>query len=125
METTARQQAGSQAENLALDYLQRQKLALVTRNFHVRGGELDLVMLDDATLVFIEVRQRAARGLVSAAESVDGGKQRRLIHAAQCFLASHPQHARRPCRFDVVAIAHNLGERRLEWRKNAFEASAY
>jgi len=122
---TPRQRAGQSAEQAALEHLQRHKLRLVARNFNVRGGELDLVMLDGATLVFVEVRLRSAGGLVGAVESVSVTKQRRLIHAAQCFLAAHAEHAARPCRFDVVGIQHANTVQTLEWQKNAFESHGY
>ncbi len=122
---TRRQIAGQSAEQAALDYLARHKLRLVARNFNVRGGELDLVMLDGATLVFVEVRLRSVGGLVGALESVSITKQRRLIHAAQCFLAAHTEHASRPCRFDVVGIQSGPTTHTLEWQKNAFESHAY
>ncbi|OYY73256.1 MAG: YraN family protein [Gammaproteobacteria bacterium 28-57-27] len=124
---TGQQISGQAAEQAALEHIQRHKLRLVTRNFNVRGGELDLVMLDGATLVFVEVRLRNRSGLVSAVESVSLTKQRRLIHAAQCFLAAHPEHAARPCRFDVIGIQHSIGmsTQTLEWQKNAFEANSY
>ena len=122
---TSRQIAGQAAEDAALEHLKRHKLRLVARNFNVRGGELDLIMLDGATLVFVEVRLRNSSGLVSALESVNLSKQRRLIHAAQCFLATHPEHAARACRFDVMGIQHTHGAYTLEWQKNAFEGYAY
>ena len=122
---TGQQISGQAAEQAALEHIQRHKLRLVRRNFNVRGGELDLVMLDGATLVFVEVRLRSSSGLVSAVESVSLTKQRRLIHAAQCFLAAHPEHAARPCRFDVIGIQHGDGKSTLEWQKNAFEAHSY
>jgi len=122
---TARQQTGHAAEQTALEYLQRHKLRLLTRNFNVPGGELDLVMLDHATLVFVEVRARSSGGLVGAVESVSRTKQRRLIHAAQYFLAAHPEHAARPCRFDVIGIQPSASAPTLEWHKNAFESHAY
>lgn len=116
--------AGEDGERLALEHLQRHGLRLVARNVHARGGEIDLVMLDGATLVFVEVRSRAAGGLVGALESVTPTKQRRLLNAARAFLARHPQHATRPCRFDVVGITHAGGKTTLEWAPNAFEAPA-
>ncbi len=121
---TSRQIAGQAAEQAALEHLQCRKLKLVTRNFNVRGGEIDLVMLDGTTLVFVEVRLRSS-DRVSAFESVNTAKQHRLIHAAQCFLAAHPEHAARPCRFDVVGIRASGAHHTLEWQQHAFESSAY
>jgi len=57
---TARQEAGSRGEDAALAHLLRHGLQLVERNFLCKGGELDLIMQDGATLVFVEVRQRTA-----------------------------------------------------------------
>ncbi|MEW6729206.1 MAG: YraN family protein [Pseudomonadota bacterium] len=119
-----RRAAGEAGEQLALEHLERRGLRLLARNVHARGGEIDLVMLDGATLVFVEVRSRSARGLVGALESITPAKRRRLLMAAQTFLARHPQHATRPCRFDVVGITRDDERTTLEWAANAFEASA-
>lgn len=119
-----RRAEGEAGEQLALEHLQRQGLRLLARNVHARGGELDLVMLDGPTLVFVEVRSRSSRGLVGALESVTATKQQRLLTAARVFLGRHPEHAGRPCRFDVVGITRDGGRTTLEWAANAFEASA-
>ena len=113
---TARQLAGDAGENAALAHLLRHGLVLVERNFHCRGGELDLIMRDGATLVFVEVRQRAGRGFGGAAASIGSTKQARLQNAAQTYL----QRYRMPpaCRFDVIAI--DGGE--LNWLRNAIES---
>lgn len=118
----ARKTSGANGEQYALDHLERHGLRLVARNVHARGGEIDLIMLDGATLVFVEVRSRAARGLVSAMESVTPIKQQRVLTAARVFLGRNPQHAERACRFDVVGITHATGRHTLEWVRNAFEA---
>lgn len=113
---TARQIEGSRGEEAALAYLQRQGMTLVERNFLCKGGEIDLIMQDQATLVFVEVRKRGDRRFGGAAASVTPAKQRRLVIAAQQFL----QRYRMPpaCRFDVIAIE---GES-LHWLKNAIDA---
>jgi putative endonuclease len=110
---------GAAAEDAALRRLLAAGLKLVARNFRVRGGELDLVMLDGAALVVVEVRARSHRGFASAAESVDARKQRRIVHAAQLFLAGHPQHAQRALRFDVVAFDGD--DCHGQWIRNAFD----
>lgn len=65
---------GSQAEQLALNYLQQQGLTLITQNYHSRRGEIDLIMLDENTLVFVEVRYRKSAAYGSALESVNSQK---------------------------------------------------
>jgi len=112
---------GAAEEQLALDYLQRQGLKPLLRNFRARGGELDLVMRDGDTLAVIEVRKRSHPGFGSAAESVDARKRARIVLAAQRLLAEHPQFARLPVRFDVVTLDR---ENRLEWLKAAFDSES-
>ena len=99
---TDKQIAGQQGEDAALAYLQQHGLTLVERNFHCKGGEIDLVMQHGEVLVFVEVRKRADRNHGGAAASVTPAKQMRLICAAQHYL----QRYRLPpaCRFDVIAI---------------------
>ena len=109
---------GAEAEDLALRYLQRQGLRAVARNVRYRGGELDLVMLDGAILVVVEVRLRTNAQFGSAAESVDHRKQQRIILAAQLYLAAEPAHAQRALRFDVVAFDRSG---KPDWIKAAFD----
>ncbi|NIF25993.1 YraN family protein [Pantoea sp. Tr-811] len=114
--------AGQAAESQALDYLQGQGLQLLARNWRCKGGELDLVMLDADTVVFVEVRYRLHAGFGGALGSIDGRKQKRLVLAATLFLQKEARWASYPCRFDVVALqgSQHAG-RPLQWLKNAFE----
>ena len=118
---TKQQAIGNHAESLACDFLQTRGLRLVARNFRCKGGELDLVMLDQDTVVFVEVRARKGSRYGSALESVTYAKQRRLIHAANYFiLRNDPQH-KRSYRFDVVAIQGEPGNNPdIQWIKSAF-----
>lgn len=114
--------AGQAAENQALEFLQGQGLQLLTRNWRCKGGELDLVMLDTDTVVFVEVRYRRHTAWGGALESVDVRKQQKLIKAAQLFLQAHGRWAKHPCRFDVVAITAPGQAKDLNWIRNAFES---
>src|SRR4026207_736743 len=86
MDDRSRKEAGRAGEAAALEHWQRAGLQLVLRNFRCKGGEIDLVMLDGATLVFVEVRYRSSEEFGGAAASVTWRKQRRLANAAQDFL---------------------------------------
>ena len=112
-----KQRQGSRYEEQALAHLSRQGLTLVERNFSCKGGEIDLIMQERDYLVFVEVRQRAARSHGGAAASITPAKQRRLIIAAQVYLLRY--RSLPPCRFDVVAIDGAT----LSWLKNALEVS--
>lgn len=111
----AAREAGAAAERAALAHLQSAGLKLIQRNYLARGGELDLVMQDGLTLVFVEVRYRAAGSHGDGIDSVSASKQKRLILAARQFVADHRQYARWSSRFDVVA----LGDGGLRWLRNA------
>jgi putative endonuclease len=123
MPSTTRQQAGREAEACALKHLQQQGLRLITQNWLCKRGELDLVMLDGDTVVFVEVRYRRHAGWGGALESVDVRKRGKLILAAQFFLQKESRWADSPCRFDVVAINGDPGSAPpLDWVKNAFDS---
>lgn len=95
-------EAGRLAEERALAYLEQQGLRLVERNARSRRGEIDLVMRDGVTLVFVEVRQRTSARFGGAAASIGATKQARLWRSAQHFLCRYPVPP--PCRFDAVCI---------------------
>jgi putative endonuclease len=113
-----KQEQGRQWEDTAMLYLQRHGLVLVEANFRCKLGEIDLIMREGATLVFVEVRQRAAGARVAAAASIGPAKVRRIVRAAQFYLQRCQ--ATPPCRIDVVAIDGG----RIEWLKNAIEGHA-
>lgn len=118
---------GSAVEAAARAHLLKAGLREVAANASFRGGELDLVMLDRSRddgdcLVFVEVRYRRDARFGGGAASVDAGKQRRLIRAAQQFLAMHRQYALAACRFDVVEAEGDPQSPRLHWLRDAFRA---
>lgn len=113
---------GEQAEAAACAYLQRHGLQLVERNYRCAHGEIDLIMREQQTLVFVEVRYRAGTNFGGAAASVDARKQAKLVAAALHYLQRHPDTRKQPCRFDVMALAPGVGEAAVEWIRSAFEA---
>ncbi len=124
MNQSVRQRRGQHGEAAAEQWLQARGLQTIERNYRCRGGEIDLIMVEEDTddgsvLVFVEVRLRAPGAPVAAIETVDRGKQQRLIRAARHFLMSQPQWADHACRFDVVAV-EQLDETPC-WIRNAFE----
>jgi putative endonuclease len=118
------QAIGREAETLACDYLRSRGLALVERNYRSRVGEINLIMHERGCLIFVEVRYRRQARYGSGAESVDARKQARLVACARHYLLRHPRAARRPCRFDVVAISGGGAQPAIEWIPDAFPALA-
>lgn len=111
---------GDQGEDAALVYLQQQGLRLLERNWRCKAGEIDLIMQDDVTLVFVEVRRRKNDRFGGAAASVTWHKQQKLIRAAQWYLQQQAG-AEPACRFDVLAWQDDAVQ--PDWQRNAFELS--
>ena len=107
---------GARAEEQAARFLAGRGLIILARNYRCRGGEIDLVCRDGATLVFVEVRLRTHPGFGGAAASITPAKQRRIALAANHYLAGKPLPA---CRFDAVL----LDGANLDWIRNAFDAA--
>lgn len=122
-----RRARGHAVEVAAREMLRRAGLAELATNANYRGGELDLVMQDASrpgapTVVFVEVRYRRSQAFGGGTASIDAGKRRRLVHAAQRFLQDHPTLADAPCRFDVVDAQGDPDAPQLEWIRDAFRA---
>jgi len=107
---------GQSAESHAEAFLKTQGLTLLTRNWRCRFGEIDLVMQDGTTTVFVEVRLRSRSDFGGAAASVTPAKQKKLLAAARQYLSTLKTLP--PCRFDVVALTSSAPP---EWIRNAFE----
>ena len=117
-----RHRHGRLAEDAALEFLVQRQLVLLQRNYRTPRGEIDLIMRDGDTVVFVEVRARTRADFLSPVETVSHHKQRRIILAGRSWL----QHQRGTydtiCRFDVVSIIGSSGRAEIEWIRNAFEA---
>lgn len=115
-----RQHIGKMAEKTALNYLKQHGLVLVEKNFHSRFGEIDLIMRDGDTWVFIEVRCRAKNALVTASASITPQKIRKIRKTAQYYSRQFKEMPN--CRFDVMAMTHDFAHSgyTIDWIKNAF-----
>jgi putative endonuclease len=109
---------GQEAEQQALDFLQSKGLRLEARNFRCKTGEIDLVMRDAETLVFVEVRFRQSNDYGRALETVTASKQRKLLNTANRYLQMKKIDS--ACRFDVIAL-NGSGSTPVEWIKNAIQ----
>jgi putative endonuclease len=112
------QETGRAAEEAAARFLEARGLQLVERNYRCRRGEIDLVMRDGETVIFVEVRYRRSGRFGSGAESVDGRKQARLLAAALHYAQARGLHAS-PMRFDVVSVSGEPGQ--VDWIPDAIQ----
>ncbi len=111
--------SGAEAEQLAAKFLLQNGLSLLHQNYRCRFGEIDLIMQDGATVVFVEVRLRSRADFGGAAASIGRAKQGRLLTTARHYLSTLRKTP--SCRFDAVLLNSADGEQ-LEWIKNAFSA---
>jgi len=118
--TGSTRQQGEAAETVALQYLEKQGLHLIERNFHCKLGELDLIMRDGTHLVFIEVRARRNTRYGRPAETVAYRKQQRLLRSAAFYLQRRRLDL--PCRFDIIGLSGDSDSVKVEWIKDAFQA---
>ncbi len=106
---------GDESEQLAQQYLIKQGLQAVEKNYPCKYGELDLIMRDQETLVIIEVRYRKSSKFGGAEESITPTKQSRIIATTQHYLLVNK--IKSAIRFDVIAMS---GNNEINWIKNAF-----
>lgn len=119
-ESASASSVGRNYENLALQHVQQRGLTLIERNYRCRAGELDLIMRDGETLVFIEVKYRGRSDFGNGVSQVDFRKQQKLRRAALAFLGHNPSLAQLICRFDVIGVDSVGGSPVLSWVQNAF-----
>ena len=108
--------AGAKAEAAAEHYLRDHGLHPIARNFSCKLGEIDLIMRDGNTLVFIEVRFRKSNRFGSAIETVTRSKQQKIQRTAQYYLMQQANSANMALRFDVIGMS----ESETQWIKSAF-----
>ena len=111
---------GREAEDRACRHLLQQGLTLTERNYRSPFGEIDLVMQERDTLVFVEVRYRSRGDFGSAAETVDARKQARLRATAEHYRQNVPRASKKACRFDIVAITGDGEDTDFRWLHNVF-----
>ena len=108
---------GTKYEEYAEQFLKKQGVIILARNFRCRQGEIDIIGIEKNCLVFVEVKYRATGNAGEPEEAVNIFKQKKICRVAEFFLYTHPYYSNQLIRYDVVAI---LGEE-MRWHKAAFE----
>ena len=117
---------GNYYEQQAAEWLLQQGLQSVEKNFHCRGGEIDLIMQQSETLCFIEVKYRSSNAFGGAAFSIPLSKQNKIIRAALTFLDKNRRYSKHTYRFDALFITPQSpasAALNFEWIQNAFSAA--
>lgn len=95
---------GLSGELQAEQYLCNQGMHVLARRYRGGDGEIDLIMQDGETIVFVEVKFRPGSQAGTGLMAVTPAKQRRMTHAAMSFLLER-EDLEQPVRFDVVEIS--------------------
>ncbi|HSX20873.1 MAG TPA: YraN family protein [Gammaproteobacteria bacterium] len=113
---------GKKIEDRAVEYLQNIGIIVLHRNFSCKCGEIDLIAVENETLLFIEVRYRKNLAFGSPAETITLAKQQKIIRAAEFYLQAKSWATKLACRFDVIAVTESMDDLNIEWIKDAFNA---
>lgn len=112
---------GQATEAFALQYLTQHGLVFIDKNVHCRQGEIDLIMKDQETFVFIEVKFRKNNHFGGAIAAISKAKQQKIKHCVAFFLHKMKLNEyNTPCRFDVIALEGDINQPQITWLKNAF-----
>ena len=95
---------GRYYEDLACDYLKRQGLHILERNYRFKRAEIDIIAAQQNRLVFIEVKFRSSTRKQYPIEAVDHKKIEQIRFAAMSYLTTRRYGADTPCRFDVISF---------------------
>lgn len=108
-------------EKQALQWLKQAGLKAVEQNYNCRYGEIDLVMLHDKTLCFIEVKYRRSNAFGGTAYSIPYSKQQKITRSALNFISQKKAYQQHALRFDALFISPvNDKQNSFEWIQNAF-----
>lgn len=114
-------QTGKVTEKFAAEYLLQQNLVLLEQNFHSKYGEIDLIMLDGETYVFVEVKYRKNDNYGGSLMAVSRSKQEKIRFCTKFYLQQKQLNEyNTPCRFDIVALEGDIKKPKINWLKNAF-----
>lgn len=111
-----KRETGKKYEHKAAAYLEERGVTLLERNFRCRQGEVDLIVLHENCLVFVEIKYRKNVSHGAPEEAVDKAKQLKICRVSDYYRAAHPTGRERQIRYDVVAVCDDV----ITWYQNAF-----
>lgn len=121
MTSSVKIQKGSYAEQLVATMLYNTGYRIVARNYRKRYGEIDIIVRNRTSVVFVEVKRRDT-AYVDAAEVVMPAKQKKIVLVAKEFIATHTEYDEMIYRFDVALVDCNETTQTIRYIENAFTA---
>ncbi len=112
---------GQVTEKFAEDFLIKQGLLPINKNYRCRQGEVDLIMREGDTFVFVEVKYRKSTRFGGAIAAISATKQKKVKHCVTFYLQQAGLNEyNTPCRIDVIALEGDINQPVVTWLKNAF-----
>ena len=106
---------GKLGEDLALQYLEKQGVRILVRNYNVYGGEIDLIGFRRGVLLFVEVKTRTGTQWGTGAEAMDGEKIRHVERAAREFSKAHEEYGKIPVLYwPGIWVPRRIRHRRID-----------
>jgi putative endonuclease len=115
----SRQRLGTAGEDLACAQVERLGYRVIERNYRSRFGEIDIIAIDDDTVVFIEVKTKTSGDFGDPVDEVTPQKMRQIVSMGEEYHSFCCQPST-PCRFDVVAVDCSVMPPTLTHYKDAF-----
>ncbi len=113
---------GNWGEDFAVEQLKKLGCRIAARNYHTRYGEIDIILEQDDSIAFVEVRTRSENHMVSPLESITPAKRQKIIASAKLYLEKNPSEL--VPRFDVFAIVARKNKHPdFEYITSAFDAT--
>ena len=113
-----RRNLGGAAEEAAVLFLEEKGIRILERNFRSYHGEIDIIALEQQTILVVEVKMRSYRDCGTAAEAVDFRKQKRICYTFNYYRMKKKIAENTAVRFDVIEVDKEL---ECHWIRNAFE----
>lgn len=113
-----KKEKGKFGEKLAEDYLLKNNIKIICRNFRSMYGEIDLIGGDEKKIIFFEVKYRESDSFGPIEYAIDLKKMQKIIHTSQYFLLKHPLYAKSDLEYRGILITKKDGHHEVKLIKN-------
>jgi len=104
MKSLSKKNLGELGEKIAVDFLKKQGIKIIEKNFRSKFGEIDIIGQIDNTLVFFEVKTRSTLAFGQPYEAVNKTKIKKIKKTIEYFLFKHPKFTNKALRIDVLSL---------------------
>ena len=111
---------GEKGEERVVKFLKKNKYKILSRNYSLKTGEIDIIAEDKRYIVFVEVKTRSEGQMLTPALSVDRKKRLKILKTAALYLQKN--NTDKQPRFDIAEVIYDQkGKLNVNYIENAFE----